>query len=109
MPDSRPSDLAARLRGAATAPAAAPRPAAPRAARPAALAAADKPARTKYTMLLTDADASDLDGVVELLRRQLGRRRVDRSEVLRGLVRLARRDLSLMAALAEELTGPAAG
>lgn len=102
MPDPRPSDLAARMRGAAVAT---PRPAPPRAAPP---AGAGKPARTKYTMLLTDADATDLDGVVELLRRQLGRRRVDRSEVLRGLVRLARRDLSLMAALAEELTGPAA-
>jgi hypothetical protein len=84
--------------------AAASRPAASQVARPAAAAA---PARTKYTMLLTDADADDLDEVVRLVARQLGRRRVDRSEVLRGLVRLARRDLTLLAQLAEELSGPA--
>ena len=101
MPDPRPSDLAARMRGAAVA-----RPATPRAAAPA--AGAVKPARTKYTMLLSDADADDLDAVVALLSRQLGRRRVDRSEAIRGLVRLARRDLTLLAQLAEELSGPAA-
>jgi hypothetical protein len=89
------------MRGAATS-----RAAAPQAARPA--AGAVKSARTKYTMLLSDADADDLDAVVVLLSRQLGRRRVDRSEVLRGLVRLARRDLTLLAQVAEELSGPAA-
>jgi hypothetical protein len=87
------------MRGAATG-----RPAAAPVARP---ASGGAPARTKYTMLLTDADADDLDEVVALVARQLGRRRVDRSEVLRGLVRLARRDLALLAQLAEELSGPA--
>jgi hypothetical protein len=87
------------MRGAAVSQ---PRSAAPPVARP---AAAGVPARTKYTMLLTDADADDLDEVVRLVARQLGRRRVDRSEVLRGLVRLARRDLALLAQLAEELSG----
>jgi hypothetical protein len=81
-----------------------PRSAAPQVARP---ASAATPARTKYTMLLTDADADDLDDVVRLVARQLGRRRVDRSEVLRGLVRLARRDLTLLAQLSEELSGRA--
>jgi hypothetical protein len=105
MPDSRPSDLAARLRGAATGPAPASAPGARPA--PAHSAGSGAPARTKYTMLLTDADARDLDEVVDLLRRQLGRRRVDRSEALRGLVRIARRDLSILAQLSEELSGTA--
>jgi hypothetical protein len=54
-------------------------------------------------MLLDSGDVAALDEVTALLSRQLGRRRVDRSEALRGLVRLARRDLSLLAQLAEEL------
>jgi hypothetical protein len=88
------------MRGAAVG-----RAAGPQAARP----AADKSShRIKYTMLMGEQDAADLDAVVALLGRQLGRRRVDRSEALRGLVRLARRDLALLAQLAEELGGPAA-
>ena len=101
MPDPRPSDLAARMRGAAVGRAAAS-PAVP-------TAGAGKPGnRVKYTMLMSEQDSADLDAVVALLGRQLGRRRVDRSEALRGLVRLARRDLALLAQLAEELGGPAA-
>jgi hypothetical protein len=100
MPE-RPSDIVARMRGAATGRATTP-PAAP-------AAGAAKPAgRVKYTMLMSEQDSADLDAVVALLGRQLGRRRVDRSEALRGLVRLARRDLALLAQLAEELGGPAA-
>jgi hypothetical protein len=103
MPDSRPSDLVGRFRGTATGPAAAPasasRPAPPQSP------AAGKPPRTKFTMLLDQGDVAALDEVTALLSRQLGRRRVDRSEALRGLMRLARRDLSLLAQLAEELSG----
>jgi hypothetical protein len=102
MPD-RASDLVGRMRGAATAPAATPAPVSrPTSARP---DTAGKPARTKFTMLLDQGDVAALDEVTVLLSRQLGRRRVDRSEALRGLMRLARRDLSLLAQLAEELGG----
>jgi hypothetical protein len=102
MPE-RPSDLIGRMRGAATAPAAAPAPfSRPAPAQP---ATAGRGARTKFTMLLDQGDVAALDEVTALLSRQLGRRRVDRSEALRGLVRLARRDLSLLAQLADELRG----
>lgn len=105
MPDSRPSDLIGRFRGTATGPAATPAPATAARPTPAAPAAGKTP-RTKFTMLLAASDVAALDEVTALLGRQLGRRRVDRSAALRGLVRLARRDLSLLAQLAEELSGP---
>jgi hypothetical protein len=101
MPDSRPSDLVGRMRGAATAPAAAPAPV----SSPPVVAPSAAGKKTKFTMLLDQGDVAALDEVTVLLSRQLGRRRVDRSEALRGLVRLARRDLSLLAQLAEELAG----
>jgi hypothetical protein len=102
MPDARPSDLAARLRGAATGPAPAPAPVS-RPAPPPRPAGPEAPARTKFTMLLEPADADALEEITTLLGRQLGRRKVDRSEALRGLVRLARRDLSILAQLAEDV------
>jgi hypothetical protein len=98
------------MRGAATGPAV-PAPSPAPVARPAAPQPSErfgpgKAWQTKFTLLLSERDADALDQVAATLRRQLGRRRLDRSEVLRGLIRLTSRDLSLMAQLAEELSGP---
>jgi hypothetical protein len=53
-----------------------------------------KPVMSKYTALLDADTAAEFDGLALMARRKLGRR-VDKSEIVRALIRLAADDASL--------------
>jgi hypothetical protein len=53
-----------------------------------------KPATSKYTALLDVDTAAEFDGLALMARRKLGRK-VDKSEIVRSLIRLAADDASL--------------
>lgn len=106
MPD-RPSaaDLAARLRGAATAPAPPSEPEPAASPPPAVATARTGRAKSKYTLLFDQDEAADFEELAASLRRRLGRR-VDQSEIVRALLRMARRDVQVLTALMVELSQP---
>lgn len=60
--------------------------------------------RSKFTVLLSAEDAADLDGLVLLLRRRLGRR-VDKSAVVRTWIGMTVADADLLAELHRALIG----
>lgn len=58
--------------------------------------------RSKYTLLLDQRDALALDQLALMLRRRLGRP-VDKSEMLRALIRLTEKETDVYLALADAL------
>jgi hypothetical protein len=58
------------------------------------VAVAEKPRRSKFTVILDARDAEDFDALVLTARRTLGRR-VDKSELVRALIALLGRDVAL--------------
>lgn len=87
-------DLAARFSRAADAPAEAPPS-----------PASGQRRGSKFTVILAPGDAEDFDAVVLAARRALGRR-VDKSEVIRALIRLLTEDDELQRQVRAALQGP---
>lgn len=65
--------------------------------------------RISYTLRMTEDEADALDDLIRAIRRPAGRRRLDKSDAIRALLRLAQRDDAIRAALVAELRTPPSG
>ncbi len=65
--------------------------------------------RISYTLRMTEDEADALDDLIRAIRRPAGRRRLDKSDAIRALLRLAQRDDTIRAALITELRTPQSG
>lgn len=65
-----------------------------------------EPARIKFTLLFTEADAVAFDQLVLDMRSATGRRRIDKATIVRALLGLAETDDPTRAALLDSLRTP---
>ncbi len=74
------------------------------AARPPAPPKTDAPTTVAYTVRFDTTEAAAIDAMVLVLRVEAGRKTLDRSEVVRALLRMAGEDSAVRALLVRKLT-----